>query len=87
MPTPNAHYQATYRRRITAADKRAGFVEIKLDPYRICDVLNVGGGAREQIAKKALRWAGKGQTEREVLDEIICAAERRLEMLDEDGVA
>jgi len=59
---------------------------IKLDPYRICEVYNVGGGAREQIIKKGLRWTNKGDSERQVLKEIMQACERRLEMLDEDAL-
>ena len=80
------HYQNYYTRKLTAAEKRAGEVSIKLDPYRVCDVLNTGGGAREQIVKKGLRWTSKGDSERKVIKEIMQACERRLEMLDEDGI-
>lgn len=48
------HYQNFYTRKLTAAEKRAGEVSIKLDPYRVCDVLNIGGGAREQIVPIAV---------------------------------
>lgn len=80
------HYQNYYTRKLTPAEKRAGVVSIKLDPYRVCDVLDVGGGAREQIVKKGLRWTSKGDSERKVIKEIMQACERRLEMLDEDGI-
>ncbi len=78
------HYDYTYTRPLTAEEKEAGFIAVKLDPYRICDLYKVGGGAREQILKKALRYTTKGDTEVKVLNEIICAAERRLQMIEED---
>jgi len=80
------HYRNYYTRKLTPAEKRSGKVSIKLDPYRVCDALNVGGGAREQIVKKGLRWTSKGDSERKVITEIMQACERRLEMLDEDGI-
>lgn len=78
------HYRNHYVRPLTPDEIRTGRLRIKLDPYRICDAFDVGGGAREQIVKKALRWTGKGDSERKVIGEIIQACERRLEMLDED---
>lgn len=80
------HYQNYYMRRLTAEEIKEGAVAIKLDPYRVCDALNIGGGAREQIVKKGLRWTSKGDSERKVIKEIMQACERRLEMLDEDGI-
>lgn len=79
------HYNNYYTRALSTQDKKNGFIKIKLDPYRICDVLNIGGGAREQIVKKGLRWTTKGDDERKVINEIKQACDRRLEMLDEDG--
>jgi len=79
------HYQNFYTRPLTDEEIKAKTVTIKLDPYRVCDVLNIGGGAREQIVKKGLRWTTKGDDERQVIREIMQACERRLEMLDEDG--
>lgn len=84
MMTPD-HYRDHYTRRLTEQELKNGSVTIKLDPYRICDALNIGGGAREQIVKKGLRWTAKGDDERKVIKEIMQACERRLEMLDEDG--
>ena len=80
------HYQSYYVRKLTPLERREDKVRIKLDPYRICDALNIGGGAREQIVKKGLRWTSKGDSERKVIKEIMQACERRLEMLDEDGI-
>ncbi len=80
------HYQNTYVRKLTVSERGRGEVHVKLDPYRICDVWNIGGGAREQIVKKGLRWTSKGDSERKVIKEIMQACERRLEMLDEDNI-
>lgn len=86
MATKPTHYQNYYERPLTPAEKKAGKVRIKLDPYRVCDALAIGGGAREQIVKKGIRWTSKGDSERKVINEIMQACERRLEMLDEDGI-
>lgn len=83
-PAPK-HYDNHYSRPLTDEERATGIVRIKLDPYRVCDALNIGGGAREQIVKKGLRWTDKGDDERKVIKEIMQACERRLEMLEEDG--
>lgn len=80
------HYQHAYTRPLTDKEIEAKQFTIKLDPYRICDAMNIGGGAREQIVKKGLRWTNKGDSERKVIKEIMQACERRLEMLEEDGL-
>jgi hypothetical protein len=80
------HYQNSYTRPLTPEEMKSGILNLKLDPYRIADIFNLGGGAREQIMKKALRWTTKGDDERKVINEIMQACERRLEMLDEDTV-
>ena len=79
-----AHYQNFYERALTEAEIQNRKLRLKIDPYRIADMCNVGGGAREQILKKALRWTAKGDDERKVIKEIMQACERRLEMLEED---
>ena len=70
---PAKHYSREYR-------------GIKLDPYRVARVYKMQGGPREQIMKKCLRFTDKGQTEREVLNEIKSAMARWEQMLDEDGM-
>jgi len=85
MSNKPAHYQCWYDKKLTASEIKSKRIRIKLDPYRICDVLKIGGGAREQILKKAIRWTTKGDSERKVINEIMQACERRLEMLEEDG--
>ncbi len=84
MKSPK-HYQYQYKIKLTLDERDSGEVTINLDPYRIADIYGIGGGAREQILKKALRWGGKNQTEEEVIGEIINACERRLEMIKEDN--
>jgi hypothetical protein len=79
------HYQNFYERKLTPTEKKTGKLKLKLDPYRVADALEIGGGAREQILKKVLRWTTKGDSEEKVINEIMQACERRLEMLEEDG--
>jgi len=80
------HYDVNYRRELSQQDIDKGFVVIKVDPYRIAKIYNLGGGAREQILKKALRWTTKGDSPRKVINEIMQACQRELEIMDEDGV-
>jgi len=79
------HYDNYWLRRVSKAELKRGFIKLKLDPYRVCAVLKIGGGAREQILKKAMRWTDKGDSEKKVIGEIMQACERRLQMLKEDG--
>lgn len=78
------HYRYSYRATLTPEDIEKGFKDINLDPYRICEIYQVGGGYMEHIAKKALRCEEKGHSREDVLKEIICCAERGLQMLQED---
>ena len=57
---------------------------VKLDPYRLASILDLGGGPREHIFKKCVRGTEKGHTERELATEILKAATRWLEIIDED---
>jgi len=88
MPDPAdkpKHYQHYYTRPLSDDEIGSGWLNVKLDPYRIAAILDIGGGAREQIMKKAIRWTTKGDDERKVIREIMQACERHLEMLEEDG--
>jgi len=67
-----------------AAHYQIQFNGALLDPYRICQLYEVGGGPREQILKKCLRGTKKGDIEMKVVDDIIIAALRWKEMLLED---
>jgi len=69
---PGAHYRYEYK-------------GIKLDPARIAKVYNMTDHLDFTILKKELRM-GRGQKDnRQDLTDIISAAQRRLEMMDEDG--
>jgi len=82
-----AHYQKYhYTRKLTDKEIESREISIKMDPYRVCDIYKMEGGPREQITKKGLRWTDKGQSERQVIKEVMQACERRIEMMDEDGV-
>ena len=80
------YYAREYKRKLFEEEIESGEVHIILDPYRVAKTYNIAGGAREQILKKVLRWTSKGDSEKRVLQAIICAAERNLEMIDEDGM-
>ena len=59
---------------------------IKLDPARICVIYNQTDLLLATIVKKALCAGNRGHKSfEEDLKDIICAARRRLEMLEEDG--
>lgn len=79
------YYSKYYERSLSEEEIVDKKVRIKMDPYRVCDILEIGGGAREQIIKKAIRWTDKGDDEKKVLQEIIEACVRKLDMLEEDG--
>ena len=83
--SPSAHYDKyIYRVRIKPEDVERGYIDVKLDPYRVGKVCGVGGGALEQCLKKAMRGTDKGHSKKRVLEEIISAANRGLEMISED---
>lgn len=86
-PDPGAHYRYSYTVKLTPEQIEQGEVTIKLDPYRVCQIYDTGGGPREHIAKKALRGTTKGHTERELIAELRSCLDRWEEMLDEDGVS
>jgi len=57
---------------------------IKVDPYRICQIYDMGGGPREHMTKKLLRGTSKGHDEMQLLDELQCSLDRWREMIKED---
>ena len=81
---PGKHYRYTYRQHVTRGDADVGYVDVKLDPYRVCKVYKVNGGPREHIAKKALRGCSKGHTELELIGELQSCLDRWKEMIEED---
>ncbi|MDY7116582.1 hypothetical protein RAN53_09485 [Halomonas sp. SSL-5] len=82
---PAGHYRHVIRAPITDEDIARGYTEVKLDPYRVCDIYATGGGPREQMVKKLLRWTDKGQSEERVIGEIESALKRWKEMREEDA--
>ena len=87
MSDPGSHYRYTYRQKVTDGDLARGYVSVKMDPYRVCDIYKVGGGPREHIAKKALRGCSKGHTELELIAELQSCLDRWREMVKEGGAA
>ena len=58
---------------------------IKLDPFRIALIYEIDDAAQFTILKKALCMGQRGYKDLEQdLKDIICAAQRKLEMLKED---
>jgi|TARA_R110000851_G_scaffold9579_3_gene35563 hypothetical protein len=68
------------------AHYRYKYKAIKLDPYRIAAIYNLGGGPREHAVKKLLRGVEKGHTEVEMWEEILGTARRAIDMIKEDEV-
>ena len=80
-----SHYRFSHQQKITEEDMERGYVVVKMDPYRVCKLYGVGGGAREHLIKKALRGAGKGHTELELINELKSCLKRWEEMHNEDN--
>lgn len=87
VSSPAGHYRHSLRVAISDADVARGYIDVRLDPYRVCDLYGTGGGPREQMVKKLLRWCDKGQSESQVLAEIESALDRWHEMREEDRAA
>lgn len=81
-----AHYRYSHRTKVSQADADRGYVDVKLDPYRICSIYQVGGGPREHIVKKGLRGLRKGDTELGLIKQLRDALDRWEEMVKEDGL-
>ena len=80
------HYRYSYSKVLSEREKKAGVCVFKVDPYRVCDIYNVGGGPREHIIKKALRGVGKGHSEEELIHELQSCLDRWREMVKEENV-
>jgi len=65
---------------------RYDFKGVKIDPYRIASVYQVTDPALFTILKKTLRQGRAHKDLTQDLRDIICAAERKLEMMKEDRV-
>ena len=79
------HYRFQYCVPVTQADADRGTIKINLDPFRIADIYGVESFAAQTILKKVLCAGNRGHnSEREDVEDIMCAARRWLQMLDED---
>lgn len=83
---PEHYNKLIWTRILSDLEASRGFVELKIDPYRLARQFKMGGGAREQIFKKTIRWTDKGHSEEKVIKEIIQACERHLEIIKEDSI-
>lgn len=79
-----AHYRFSYKALLTKEDIKKGYVMVKLDPFRICDVYKIKGLGQGTIVKKGLRLGTSIKDQRQDLLDIKNACDRMLEMLDED---
>lgn len=70
-PDPGKHYRFSYK-------------GIKLDPFRLARVYKVTNPAQFTILKKSIRMGTGGKSKEQDLRDIISAAERELELMQED---
>jgi hypothetical protein len=83
---PGAHYRYTYRVLLDETAKANGFVDVKLDPARICEIYGASHMMQQFVIKKGLR-AGRGHKSLlQDIRDIHNALDRWEEMLKEDGV-
>lgn len=84
---PGGHYRKEYKKTITKEDIARGYVVLKLDPARICQIYSVLSMCLQFVVKKSLVAGNRGhKSKKQDLLDIINAAERELEMMDEDNL-
>lgn len=84
-PDAGAHYRYGIRAKITEDDIKNGFVDINLDPFRIANIYKMDDFALMTILKKTLVAGNRGYKDlKQDLIDIICAAERKIKMIEED---
>lgn len=71
--------------RDAGAHYRYEYKGIKLDPFRIAKIYGITDFGQQTILKKALRMGTAHKDRKQDLKDIICAAERMLEMIGEDS--
>ena len=64
---------------------RYSYKGINLDPFRIAEIYGITDFALLTILKKTLRGGRAHKDLKQDLKDIICAAERKLEMMEEDS--
>lgn len=83
---PGQHYRTVYRHYLDDEDKRRGYVDIQFDPFRIAALYRMASFALQTILKKCLKAGDRGHKDkRQDLRDIISAAERELQIMDEDA--
>lgn len=83
---PGAHYRYSYTVKLTEADKERGYVRINLDPFRIAVIYGMTNFALMTILKKCLCAGNRGYKDLvQDLKDIIGAAQRNLQMIEEDS--
>ena len=80
------HYNIVLKIKLKDQNIKDGFVEFKLDPYRICHEYKVGGGPREHMLKKLLRGGSKDHSENDVIAELQSCLDRWKEIVFENEV-
>lgn len=81
-----SHYRFTYTKKLTVDEIKANKVVFNLDPARIASIYNITDPMLFACFKKSACAGGRGFKDlRQDLNDIICAAQRKLQMLDEDG--
>jgi len=69
------------------AHYRHEYKGLKLDPFRIARIYDMTGFPEQTILKKVLKLGERGaKDKRQDLLDIICAAQRALEIMDEDEI-
>ena len=81
------HYRFSFTKKLTETDIKNGYVTINLDPFRIATIYKMSSFALQTILKKCLCAGNRGHNSVvEDLKDIICAAQREIEILEEDAV-
>lgn len=82
---PGKHYRFVYRVKLTIKDIENGYVDLKLDPFRISIIYGMLSFALMTILKKCLCAGNRGHKGyKQDLEDIISAAQRELEIIEED---
>jgi hypothetical protein len=79
------HYRFSYRVKVTHDDADRGYIDIKMDPYRVIDIYKITSPWLQHLIKKVLNNGDRGHnTPKEELKDIMCAAQRGIEMIEEN---
>lgn len=83
---PGAHYRFSYTKKLTEGDIKRGYATINLDPFRVASIYGMTCFAMQTILKKTLCAGNRGHKDQaQDLRDIISAAQRKLEMINEDN--